>query len=1013
MHNVLAGDYEYAYYTNPVIAYEPDDEYEVVVYQESPPGENSQLDCKLRSIDLVDPHNPDTSWVDGDQITSEDENLTNPNISFNADTFYLVYTGVSSDAKCIYFTYSTVTTDAKGDLELHWSHPVKISGSCAQADSASISVDGPTAYVLFNNGSSGAYFVRGDITPSNIAIPGPPLYGINPGIIHGNLCGTTTQIVSQEGDFINYEIFNAEGERVFQSSPDWGQSPSLALDAGGNATCVYTKHDSVWLATLTSDSGWSIRCLYGGSSTSRPGHPAVGIFRGAGGRTVNVAFPVWDSTSANSQVLFCQADSNHSDAVMSNTIDNFSGSWGDSCVNIQCGLTDSVWVTYGHADTVKYSSLIYSPTNQNQPGPWSTPSSVNSPLVQAMYPYCSEFGGRLYVTYLERPRIATGISDTSVVCLVSCNPASPTSWEGLTSVSACDNIARGFYPVVAGANVVAWAESTGNGCWAIKASVNDSVLWLTPTDSVSKFCSLVSDTPVANSPSSSTVHLYYTYLTLVNGDTWQERYATKDIKTTNATTNVTRYNNGRKLLITPELYNDTLISVYRTSWGAIYAATRCDNPSIGWSTQNVASGDLPALARDYQGGLWVADREQNGQQINFQYYCPPMVPQWNDNMVSAYHPADSTQLGAPSIAAAQIDSTHQNNVAAYIVYVVYCAKQTKNKSYVIFVKVNAMGQVMEVDTLDNDNLANDSFPAVSLRAGDEISVAWQKAGEVYYRTSTAAVKPGSMTKVTWSAAYNLSNTASNSVHPAVEADNDTVIVAWAEGSTPRILVVRQSAGSAFNSWGDTVNVSQSLDTACDWPTIARYDSTIIAYEKLVDTLHVNIWATVNFPTGTTDQGINLTEGSGEPCEYGHVAFGIYHDSFPVIHCLSTGILGPNHDEAAYYRYDLTQTGGGGQQSYSIFDPRITPELLTPQPNPFSHSTSIHYAINTEGFTSVRVFDLTGRTVRTLVNCAQRPGRYGVAWDRRDDKGRLLTAGVYFIRLKSPSFEQTRKAVITQ
>jgi hypothetical protein len=35
------------------------------------------------------------------------------------------------------------------------------------------------------------------------------------------------------------------------------------------------------------------------------------------------------------------------------------------------------------------------------------------------------------------------------------------------------------------------------------------------------------------------------------------------------------------------------------------------------------------------------------------------------------------------------------------------------------------------------------------------------------------------------------------------------------------------------------------------------------------------------------------------------------------------------------------------------------------------------------------------------------------WDRRDDKGRSLSDGIYFVRLRSPNFEQTRKAVITE
>ena len=70
-------------------------------------------------------------------------------------------------------------------------------------------------------------------------------------------------------------------------------------------------------------------------------------------------------------------------------------------------------------------------------------------------------------------------------------------------------------------------------------------------------------------------------------------------------------------------------------------------------------------------------------------------------------------------------------------------------------------------------------------------------------------------------------------------------------------------------------------------------------------------------------------------------------------------------------------------------------------------------LNAAGFTSVKVFDLTGRTVRTLANGYQKPGRYSVTWNRQDGHGRTLAQGIYFVRLQSPGFEKTQKAVIAE
>jgi hypothetical protein len=529
------------------------------------------------------------------------------------------------------------------------------------------------------------------------------------------------------------------------------------------------------------------------------------------------------------------------------------------------------------------------------------------------------------------------------------------------------------------------------------------------TDTNAKFCSLTADTEVVNSPSTSDVKLSYTWLQQSFDSLWTTRDTVIDIKVSNADANVTRYNNGVKLIRHPGLQGDSLEAVYRTYWGAVYHARKLDLPNSGWATDFVSDGDAASIARDYNGGLWVTERVQNGEGIHVQYCAPNQGTTWNDFPIGTYNPPTYAQVGAPSIAAAQYDSTGQNNVAAYVTYTIY--NTTTSTSYLILVKINAMGQIIETDTLDNDALGNDSFPTVGIRQGDELSMAWSKAGAVYYMASTAAVEPGSRTKISWSAACNLTSTANAACfHPAIMVDNDTVIVAFAEGSTPRVLALCQTAGSAYNSWGDTFDISSAPDTGCDWPTISRSDSTVVVYQKTADSLHSDVWATINFVNPNADWKVNVT-GGVEPCEYGQVAFEMQYDTIPVILCVSTGKLTPNEYEMAFWRYDLTVYGGGGVQSASIFNPNIKPQLLTPRPNPFRQTTSISYAINRAGATTLKVYDLAGRTVRTLVSSSQKPGSYNASWDRTDDRAQKVSAGIYFVRLSSPSCKQTRKVVV--
>jgi hypothetical protein len=81
------------------------------------------------------------------------------------------------------------------------------------------------------------------------------------------------------------------------------------------------------------------------------------------------------------------------------------------------------------------------------------------------------------------------------------------------------------------------------------------------------------------------------------------------------------------------------------------------------------------------------------------------------------------------------------------------------------------------------------------------------------------------------------------------------------------------------------------------------------------------------------------------------------------------------------------------------------------PNPFNPSTTIHYELPTDADVTVQIFDVSGRLVRTLVQSRQIAGSRSVLWDGRDNRGQLATSGVYFVRLRTRDFAQTRKMVL--
>jgi flagellar hook assembly protein FlgD len=64
-----------------------------------------------------------------------------------------------------------------------------------------------------------------------------------------------------------------------------------------------------------------------------------------------------------------------------------------------------------------------------------------------------------------------------------------------------------------------------------------------------------------------------------------------------------------------------------------------------------------------------------------------------------------------------------------------------------------------------------------------------------------------------------------------------------------------------------------------------------------------------------------------------------------------------------------------------------------------------------GLVTIRVFDSTGRLVRTLVEGAETPGHKAVTWYGKNDRGQTVATGVYFCRMKAPGFDKTMKMLL--
>jgi hypothetical protein len=89
------------------------------------------------------------------------------------------------------------------------------------------------------------------------------------------------------------------------------------------------------------------------------------------------------------------------------------------------------------------------------------------------------------------------------------------------------------------------------------------------------------------------------------------------------------------------------------------------------------------------------------------------------------------------------------------------------------------------------------------------------------------------------------------------------------------------------------------------------------------------------------------------------------------------------------------------------------ELSQNYPNPFNLNTEIRYHIPEDGHVALKVFNILGQEVRTLVHTAQEAGEYVVNWDGQDNSGREVASGLYFCWLEVGDFHKTIKMVLVK
>ncbi|MEW6686987.1 MAG: T9SS type A sorting domain-containing protein, partial [Candidatus Edwardsbacteria bacterium] len=120
-------------------------------------------------------------------------------------------------------------------------------------------------------------------------------------------------------------------------------------------------------------------------------------------------------------------------------------------------------------------------------------------------------------------------------------------------------------------------------------------------------------------------------------------------------------------------------------------------------------------------------------------------------------------------------------------------------------------------------------------------------------------------------------------------------------------------------------------------------------------------------------------------------------------------------KAELYQFEKEEgegCGGGAMTTNSVISHQpLVFSLGQAYPNPFSNQATIKYQLPKESDVSLKIYNIAGQLVKTLVNENVGAGFYTCPWDGKNESGKPVASGVYFYRLQAGDFTVTKKMII--
>jgi len=329
------------------------------------------------------------------------------------------------------------------------------------------------------------------------------------------------------------------------------------------------------------------------------------------------------------------------------------------------------------------------------------------------------------------------------------------------------------------------------------------------------------------------------------------------------------------------------------------------------------------------------------------------------------------------------------------VYVVWSEDRDGNNE-IYFKRSTNDGVSWEADTRLTNNSADSYYSSVSV-SGSVVLVLWNDNRDANYEIYCKRSTDGG---ISWGTDTRLTDNSAFSRYPSVSVSGSVAHVVWEDFRDANFDTYYKRSTDGGISWGTDKRLT--IDSADSYhPTVSVSGSSADGGVHVVWQDNRDGNSEIYYKR-STDAGISWESDIRLTNDFSTSVKVSLSISGQVVHVVWQDNRDGNYE--IYYKRNPTGNVTGIENISLEFPEKFM--LEQNYPNPFNPSTTIHFSVPTSEFVTLKVFDVLGNEVATLVNEEQPAGNYEIEFSPAG-----LSSGIYFYKLHAGSFVETKKMIL--